>query len=121
MNWNAIGALAELAGALAVVATLFYLAAQIRSAKVVNRNLSFNAIFDGVSRHSTEMARPENGDILVRGLTDFDGLSGPERFQFDMLMSSFMNYIEMTHRTVADELLTDDSLNRPGFVGGSNT
>lgn len=30
MNWDALGAIAELAGAIAVFATLIYLAAQIR-------------------------------------------------------------------------------------------
>ena len=33
MNWDAIGAIAELVGAIAVVGTLFYLAIQVRHGK----------------------------------------------------------------------------------------
>ena len=42
MNWEALGALGELAGAIAVIATLVYLAVQVRYAK---RQIEINGIY----------------------------------------------------------------------------
>jgi len=44
MNWNAMGAIGELVGAVAVVITLIYLAAQIRQNTRSNRNLALQTI-----------------------------------------------------------------------------
>ena len=49
MNWDAIGAIGEILGAIAVVATLFYLAVQIRYARIAtvdrNRESRVNGIY----------------------------------------------------------------------------
>jgi len=50
MNWEALGALAELAGAIAVIATLIYLAVQVRYAK---RQVEINGVY---SRGQTSVA-----------------------------------------------------------------
>jgi len=42
MNWDAIGGIAELLGAIAVFATLVYLTVQVRqSARALNNKISF--------------------------------------------------------------------------------
>lgn len=48
MNWEAIGAVAELAGALAVVVSLVYLAAQVRDATRSSRSATRQAIVDSI-------------------------------------------------------------------------
>ena len=44
MNWEAVGAIGEVVGALAVVATLIYLASQIRQNMMSNRNAALETI-----------------------------------------------------------------------------
>lgn len=44
MNWDAIGAVGEIVGALAVVLTLGYLAAQIKQNTQSNRNTAIQTI-----------------------------------------------------------------------------
>ncbi len=52
MNWEAIGAIAELVRAIAVVASLLYLAIQVRQNAEVNRATAFQDIFDGLTTHN---------------------------------------------------------------------
>ena len=94
MNWDALGALAEMVGAAAVVVTLAYLATQIRRSNLLataesNRfgqeasNLAIAAIV-----HDPEVAR-----IFREGLTVRDSLSVDDKIRFDMLMGSFIGGI----------------------------
>ena len=50
MNWDAIGAIGELAGALAVVLTLFYLARQIKTSSDVSKAELFERTNERFSR-----------------------------------------------------------------------
>ncbi len=70
MNWEAIGAVGEILGAIAVVATLFYLATQIRqSTRLARANMSKD-LFLATRAATLEMAaNPELGKIMadIRG------------------------------------------------------
>jgi hypothetical protein len=85
MNWDAIGAVGEMIGSLAVVVTLVYLALQVRTAKVES---SSNAI--AVEREvylATRAQFVENADLWVKGNSGGE-LSASERFAFDELVSA---------------------------------
>ncbi len=79
MNWEAIGAVGEIGGALAVVVSLVYLAAQIR---VQNREARLSAMHE-ISASFREavsgLANIETADVFARALEDFDSLSDGER------------------------------------------
>ena len=68
MNWEAIGALAELAGALAVVFSLVYLASQVKSGvralKTTTRDSSFVSLMDF---HHAVMSDPDLAYIFQVG------------------------------------------------------
>ena len=49
MNWDAVGAIGEIIGAVAVVATLYYLALQIRENTARTRQVEANTNFQQVS------------------------------------------------------------------------
>ena len=94
MDWNAVGALAELLGAIGVIASLVYLAIQIRqntSTVVAN---TFQSVQD--SSVLRMMALAENDELaerFVAGLVDPDALDGAKRFQFDIWMrANFKGY-----------------------------
>lgn len=81
MNWEALGALAELVGAAAVVLSLLYLAAQIRSQTKQDRLAAMHDIAAGFREATANMAEPGTAQILVKTLHDgVDSLRDDELF-----------------------------------------
>jgi hypothetical protein len=87
VNWEAIGALGEILGAVAVVITLIYLAAQLRQNTRALKSSTFQAINAEMSR-TTEVAAasPELSGLFYKSRAGLSGLTGPERVQFSMAM-----------------------------------
>jgi hypothetical protein len=114
MNWEAIGAAAELLGAIGVIASLLYLATQIRQGTQTARDAAFRDIFTGVNFQLAELLKPENSAALFRGLMDYKELVGPEKFKFDSLLAGYLNMVESS--IIANEamLLDDDSMEQWG-------
>ena len=98
MNWEATTAIAELLGALGVIATLAYLAVQIRhSSDQLEKNAQSNELqaVDAVIANYNDWRKSivENedvADIYVRGLTDLQDLTRSERLRFNQLLSTFI-------------------------------
>jgi hypothetical protein len=82
MNWDAIGALAELLGALGVIATLGYLAVQLRQNTGALRGNSHEV---GADRLTTSLqslvARPELAQLVARASRQYGELDYVERLQ----------------------------------------
>ena len=81
MNWDAVGAVAELTGSAAVIITLLYLAIQthsngkvLRASAVVDAQMSFAAINEKLSDGGVI------SEIMFRALSDPDGLTPYERY-----------------------------------------
>ena len=94
MNWDAIAALAELTGAVGVIASLFYLAIQIRQNTRSVRASSFHAVVTNLSNFSGGLGRDADGaDVWIRGQRDFQALNPKEQARFVLLaISLFRNY-----------------------------
>lgn len=95
MNWNAIGALGEIFGGLAVVLSLVYVAAQLRqNTQALRRAASADAI--SAIRHWNDalIRDPEVGRIFTQGLTGIDSLSEADRIRFLTLMVNFFKTYE---------------------------
>jgi hypothetical protein len=97
MNWDAVGAIAELVGALAVVATLAYLAVQIRqntmSARVAARlemTRQFSDYVDGLINN------PEANSVFTRGGAG-DHLDENDAVLFSRLMHKCFWYLSAMH------------------------
>ena len=91
MNWDALGAIAELAGAIGVIASLAYVATQIRHntrASAVESKLVTTGMLTGfVDMLITD---PELNDIFMRGRTSTESLSKEEHQRFsNMVMKTF--------------------------------
>ena len=92
MSWDAIGAIGEIIGAIAVVATLTYLAIQTRLTRKALTDNAFNEAvksFSSVNRaviESKEMAL-----IYEAGLRDPDQLSRDQAIRFFTLIREAMN------------------------------
>ena len=96
MNWEAVGAIGELVGAAGVIATLVFLAFQIRqNSKLLrtnttqleqNRDLAIaEAIGQSNSQEAAMLALAQNAElsaIFYSGLADFNQLNGQEKLRF---------------------------------------
>ena len=88
MNWDAIGAAAELLGALGVIATLGYLAVQIRQNTQVVRMSNFQELQRDYSNLSnTIVASPDAAMLFNKGLASFRALSEDEKARFHWMIS----------------------------------
>lgn len=96
MNWDAIGAIGEIVGALAVVVSLVYLAIQIRTQ---NSQAKLSALHE-MSRElrgTTAMFATENiSAIFVRANKDFDSLEEAESVQLIVLVTNLFRAWENT-------------------------
>lgn len=67
MNWQAIGAVGEILGAVAVLVTLVYLAFQIRQNTLTSRAVMHHQIATEYNRlHEITMAHPHIADVMAR-------------------------------------------------------
>lgn len=105
MNWEAIGAIGETVGAVAVIATLFYLAVQIRQN---NRNVEENirrlrldagtAAIESFSRYRAYLSQADLAAIYLKGNSDYAALSDVERVRFGALMDELLYaYASLQH------------------------
>jgi len=91
MNWDAIGAVGEIVGAAAVVATLAYLALQLKENTRHIRRAERNAGFAQVSEFRLTMMRDADFvDIWTRGHDDFSSLTQIESTRFDSGMNQML-------------------------------
>ena len=98
MTIQELGSLGELVAAIATVATLIYLALQIRQNTTATRAASFHAVTDARNQvnlsitQSSELAR-----IVVEGTADRSSLSPEDRLRFDYTCLSYVHVVETMH------------------------
>jgi hypothetical protein len=93
MNWEAVGAIAEVAGAIAVVLTLAYLAVQIRqNSRLIESSLAESHV-SAANEVSRILASEEGAaNIFWDGLENSrDSLSLEHRRRFDALLFLFVS------------------------------
>ncbi len=98
-DWGAIG---EIVGALAVVASLIYLAMQIRqNTRQISMSLESAklAAFERTvesSNHAREVliTNPEVADLFLKGLADYRNLPSPDKFRCNMLFRNLLAAIQ---------------------------
>jgi len=93
-----LGSIGELIAAVATVATLLYLALQIRRNTLATHSASFHAVSDSMNHVNIAVAQsPELSAIWVKGRQNRQGLSEAEQHQFDMLLLSYFHVFETMH------------------------
>ena len=92
MNWEAISAIGEIAGAIAVIATIGYLAVQIRQNTAALRSVATQGVTDQAAlTYHALCTDPELATIFIRGCNTPDELKDSEtaRFYSFWLMTLF--------------------------------
>jgi hypothetical protein len=122
MNWEAIGATGEVTGAIGVIATIGYLAVQVR-----RNTQSLDAAIDNTYveyslRWTDTFSSLESSRILLKGFTEPTSLSDAESVQFGSLLVRFVMFIDCvqsmrSHGALSDERWDVAQLDIVAFLG----
>ena len=95
MNWDAIGAFAELLGGVGVIVTLVYLAHQIRQNTESNRTSVIQLTSEQETAFWTSISNDEQvAEILIRGNKDLRTLSEVESARYAAVMMQLYRFWE---------------------------
>jgi hypothetical protein len=96
MNWEALGAIGEIVGAVAVILTLGYLALQIRQNTTSVRAASRLEIASGWRAHNRLSLDPDARRVYARGLRNFPEMPLDERGLFGTLLADHAVFFQGT-------------------------
>jgi hypothetical protein len=95
-----LGSLGEFVAAIATLATLVYLAVQIRQNTASVKAAAAQSILDSLSDAlATGASSPEQARVLVLGQTDYERLSEDERMQFMFFLLRWFRVLEQAHHS----------------------
>ena len=95
MNWDAIGAAAEIIGAAAVVISLVYLASQVRSQTVESKLAATRDLADKRADFMKILVTDDAAaEIWLKAIRDYESLKGVERMKASMLFHITMRGAE---------------------------
>jgi len=98
MNWDALGAVAELLGAVGVIASLLYLSLQIRQNTKATHLATSHSIAAGVREWSQPLVEdPSLARAFYTGVEDPAELDDDSRARFMQLCLSFFRMFEDVH------------------------
>ena len=93
MTWEAIGAVSEALGAIAVFVTLVYLTFQIRHNSSVLEAQTEDAIATGfMNLNAVVASNPALGRVFVHGCEDYGALNADERIQFNFMFRAYISH-----------------------------
>ena len=92
MNWEAISAIGQIVGALAVLITLIYLAVQLRQNTAAVATSTYESTMTGFNDINVVVAsHPALASLLDRGCQGIGNLSPEETVQFNFLLRCYAN------------------------------
>ena len=102
VNWEAIGAIGQMVGAIAVVISLIYLAREIRR----NARLARQSSVDTLNGWLGQLAQhPHLAQLFDRGIRDLKSLEGADRVSFEAFMLQWFHiFAEMYHQHLEGHL-----------------
>jgi hypothetical protein len=80
LNWEAVGALGEIAGALAVFLTLLYLATQLKQNTASTRASTYSRTTDGWHNYLQSLT-VEDVELMIKLASDYEDLSNSEFYR----------------------------------------
>ena len=111
MNWEAVGAVGEIVGAIAVLITLAYLALQVRQNTAALRSAATQGAHDQVGDlYRILSTDSEMAMIFVRGCTNPDELSDIETAKYFSFLIHTMFYLQNWYTQTCEELMDDELL-----------
>ena len=98
MNWQALGAIGELVGAVVVFITLLYLAIQLRLNTRALRSSTFQDISASTAMNMQLIATtPGVAELILKAQSGLDALADEERIRFGAMMMSTFRRMEAVY------------------------
>jgi hypothetical protein len=110
VNWNALGAVGELVGALAVVVSLLYVARQIRQSTAATKAASFQSMTETMVHINTSvLLDAPTYDLMIRALAS-ESLTEVERARYLVFFWDVLRMLESAHYQVELGVLDESKL-----------
>ena len=110
MNWEAIGAAAEVFGVMAILISLIYVAVQIRQSNVVAQaDAERQVLQNWMHALDSLVVDSETTDAFLRGLADFDGLTSVEKTRLSYKLIE-LNAVHHAIELMGEKGLVDEEL-----------
>jgi hypothetical protein len=110
-----LGSIGEVVGALATVATLLYLAVQIRQNTITVRSAATSSYVQGINTVSNLLAsHPELCDLYFKGLEDPSSLTDSEKRRFVIVLGTFVMHLEQADQMESAGTLPPDLADQYG-------
>ena len=117
MNWDAIGAVGELLGAVILIASIFYLSMQIRSSTdQASASAERSVQQDFIQIQDSLVSDERTMRTMRRGLESFEQLDDQEKYFFHMKIGLFVNHFEGVIRMSDKGLVAQDMVTTQGNV-----
>ena len=94
MNWEAIGAIGEILGAIVVVATLFYLAKQTKQSVDLNKTVEQRVLIDQCNYYFRVTIDTENLSAVRSGLRSYRKLNRDDQAKAWVVINQWINHYE---------------------------
>ena len=114
MNWEAIGAIGEVVGAIAVILSLLYVGRQIHTSSQIALAVTERDAAKAWSDTTASLSQdPQIASVYARGIKNEDELSEHERIQFESLINRMMlhhsNVLRMYEKGLVEKDLLDST------------
>jgi hypothetical protein len=93
MSWDAVSALAEVAGAVATVLTLMFLALQIRDNTAAVRASVFNQKTDSWAGAMRLLLEAHNSELYLAGFRSYKALTTEQKLRFGVLVGAMLDQL----------------------------
>ena len=104
---DTLGNLGDFIGGIAVIATLAYLAFQMRQNTETVRANSVRELTESILRATGALIEAENAEVYLRGAQSYSSLTVEERFRFGILVGMFVarldTVLEYRQRGMVDD------------------
>jgi heme/copper-type cytochrome/quinol oxidase subunit 1 len=95
MNWEMISAVGQVLGAVGVIISIIYLAAQIRNQNKESRRAAMNVLTTHWSDlNKTLVENPDLAALWIRALRSFDDLDSASKLRFGAHLGRFLRFAD---------------------------
>jgi len=109
MNWEAIGAVGEVLGALAVFLTLFYLARQVRESNKLAKSSAATEIMNSFGQVNALLVTPSVAEVMAKAKVIPSDFTPAEEVQIRQLCHRVMNVYMQGEASFKNGHLDEDS------------
>jgi hypothetical protein len=108
INWNAVGAIGEVLGAVTVLATLIYLALQIRQNTRQQRFESARALTEEFNRLNSLWYDPEKAEMFAHAIDNWDGATIQEQTVAFTFLMQYSQHMQTVFEMWGEEMISNE-------------